>query len=91
MGKEIVPVEVESAGYHVMLGLAKVAAAVKQSLADGFQPGQDLPAIVVAAVAELPALVQHAQGVPAAFAEDKVGLIKGVNLGAYSVVSALVS
>jgi hypothetical protein len=89
MPKKNVEVELEDSGYQVMQGLAKIVAAVKQAMKDGFQPGQDLPAIVVAAVAELPGVVQNAQAVPADLAEDKLLVIKGVNLGAYDVAKAL--
>jgi hypothetical protein len=91
MPKKMIEVELEDSGFEVMQGLAKIVAEVKKALKDGFQPGQDLPALVIAAVAELPGIVVHAQSVPADLAEDKVLLLKGVNLGAYDVAKALSS
>jgi len=89
MAKETVSVEVEKSGYEVMVGLAKIVAAVKQSLADGFQPGQDLPVLIMAAVADLPAVLGAAVGVPGDLAEDKLAFVKGVNLGAYDIADVL--
>lgn len=90
MPKKIVSSEIEDSGFEVLAHAAKIVAAIKAALADGFQPGQDLPVGVVAAVAEFPAIVQNAQNVTKDFAEDKVLFIKGANLGAYEVIDALV-
>ncbi len=90
MPKKVVSSEVESSGYEVLQHLAKLTAVVKQALKDGFQPGQDLPALVVAAVAEFPAIVAAASTVAADAAEDKLALVKGANLGVYDVIDALV-
>lgn len=88
MPKKTVQSEVESSGYDLMQGLAKVVKTIKQAVADGFQPGQDLPPVVVAAVAEMPALVAAAKDVPADAAEDKLELVKGANIGVYDVIDA---
>lgn len=88
MKKEI-SVSVESSGHDVMVGLAKIAKACKEALADGFQPGSDLPVIVMEAVKELPAVIAALPAIAPDLAEDKMAFIKGVNLGAYEVVDAL--
>lgn len=46
-------------------GLAKFAAAVKQALADGWQPGTDLPALITATVADLVPALQGVDQLPA--------------------------
>lgn len=52
-----VPVKVTKEAYELGQGLAKFLKATKQALADGWQPGQDLPVLMAAAVTELvPAL-----------------------------------
>lgn len=53
-----VPVDgVAEKTYKALKDVADFVAAVQKSLADGWQPGQDLPAILTAAVSELaPAL-----------------------------------
>lgn len=49
-----VQVQVAKEMHELMDGLSEVILATKQALADGFQPGQDLPAIVLAAINKLP-------------------------------------
>lgn len=60
-----VTVEVTKEGYELSLGLAKFALAVKQALADGWQPGADMTAMMAAAMTEL---------VPALNGVDQLGL-----------------
>lgn len=38
--------------------LAKLVLVSKQAMADGFQPGMDIPAVVMAAFAELPKAIE---------------------------------
>jgi hypothetical protein len=50
-------------------GLAELFAAIKGNLADGFQPGQDLPVLITQAIAKLGPIVNSAQGILPAFKE----------------------
>lgn len=59
-----VSVEVSKEAYELGQGVAKFLASVKSSLADGWQPGMDLPAIMASAIAEL---------VPAMAGVDQLG------------------
>ena len=45
-------------------GLAKFTAALKQALADGWQPGMDLPAVITSVVADLVPALQGMDQVP---------------------------
>lgn len=53
-----VQVDVSKEMNEMMDAIVGVVEAMKQALADGFQPGQDLPAIVLAAVNLLPPALQ---------------------------------
>lgn len=49
-----VEVEVTREAHELGEAIAKIVLATKQALADGFQPGMDLPAVVMVAFNELP-------------------------------------
>jgi hypothetical protein len=51
--------------------VAEIVKATKVALADGFQPGSDIPVIVAAAWAKLPAAVAGIEMLPAELAHDK--------------------
>lgn len=53
MEKVKLEVEVAKEAYELGEGLASMVLAVKDALKDGFQPGQDLPAVVTAAFTKL--------------------------------------
>jgi len=68
-------VEVSKEAHELGLALAKLTVAVKEALKDGFQVGQDVPAIVMTAFAELPKAIEgldklddEAKASPKAFA-----------------------
>jgi len=88
MEKMKLEVEVPKEMHELMVGLAKIVKASKLALKDGFQPGQDLPAVLVAAVAELPAMVGGLDKLPEEAKEDVAGFIKAGVLGVSEVVSA---
>jgi hypothetical protein len=80
MAKQMVQVEVSKEMYELGMGLAGVVDAVKQATADGWQPGQDLPAIVVAAIAILPPALQGVDQIKGELSEDKGAFISAVAL-----------
>jgi hypothetical protein len=81
---------VEQSGYALMQHTAKLCAAWKAALADGFQPGQDIPLAVMAVIAEGPAIMGAVSAISSEVSEDKIAFAKGVNIGAYDVIEALV-
>jgi hypothetical protein len=89
MPKEMKQVEIENSGYNVMVHVGKMYAAMKQALADGFQPGMDLPVAVTTLIQEMPGLLQDAQHVAGDLAEDKELFIKGCDLGKYEIYHAI--
>lgn len=74
---------------ELMQGLAKIVLASKQALNDGFQPGQDLPAILVASVAELPEMVSGLDQLDDEFKAHPDKVLKAVAMGASDIVGAL--
>lgn len=88
MEKMKLEVEVPKEMHELMLGIAKIVKASKLALKDGFQPGQDLPAVLVAAVAELPAMVGGLDKLPEEAKSDTAGFVKAGVLGAAEIVAA---
>lgn len=87
--KKEVSVSVEQSAYEVVVGLSKIAGAVKVAMADGFQPAQDLPAIVMEAVKDLPGVMAALPSIQGDLDEDKEAFVKGVVLGAFELLAAL--
>lgn len=52
-----VQVQVSPEAYELAQALVKLVAVVKEQLKDGWQPVSDVPAVVLAAVKELPAAI----------------------------------
>lgn len=61
MQKVAVTTEVAKETYELGVGVDKFIGAVKQALADGFQPGQDIPVVLSAAIADLVPAIQGAE------------------------------
>ena len=89
MAKVSVTVEVSKELYELGQGLSKVVASVKQALADGWQPGQDLPTIAMAAYADLVPAVQGLDKAGAELAEDRSAALRAVSLGLSDVVDSV--
>lgn len=89
--KQQISVEIEKSGYDLLAHMGKLVMAVKAAMADGFQPGTDIPVIVASLVVELPTLVAAIPQVGPEFSEDKIAFIKGANIGLYEMVEPLLS
>lgn len=85
-----VQVQVAKEMHEVMDGLSEVVAAVKQALADGFQPGQDLPAIVLAAVNKLPPALEGMDKVKDELKNSPKEFINAAALGASKIMGHFV-
>lgn len=73
-----VKVKVPKETYELEQGIVKFVAACKAALDDGFQPGQDLPMILTAAIATLLPAIDGVQKLP----EEAVSAIPGmINVG----------
>jgi hypothetical protein len=80
MAKQMIEVEVAKEMYELGMGLAQVIDAVKQAMADGWQPGQDIPVIVVQAIAIIPPALAGVDQIKNELSEDKGAFISAVAL-----------
>lgn len=76
-----VEVEVSKEAYELGQGLAVFIKAAKQALNDGFQPGQDLPALMMSAMNDLLPAVQGLDQIEAEIKEDGQAFRQAVALG----------
>ena len=90
MSKKSVVCEVSESSYEIIAHTAKITAAIKAALVDGFQPGQDLPVMVTSLISELPGIIAKCPDIKSDVAEDKVAFIKGANLAAYDFVDIFI-
>lgn len=65
--------------------LEKVVAAIKASQADGFQPLQDIPAVVSAAVMALVTSVKDLGDLPVEASEDVVGVAQAIAISGFAI------
>jgi hypothetical protein len=71
---------------ELAVGLSKLVAAAKQALADGFQPTQDLPVLLVEAVRELPAMVGGLDMIDDEFKADKGKFVLALSIALDEVI-----
>jgi hypothetical protein len=81
MEKVIKQVEVMKEADELVQALVSIVKAVKTALKDGFQPGADLPAIIVSAVASLPSALEGVQKLPEEAKADPVAFTQAFVLG----------
>lgn len=89
MAKKELTVEVSKETHELAIALVGIAAATKKALADGFQPGQDIPAIVTEAWAKLPEAIQGMDQVDDEFKESKSAFIKAIGLASADLADVI--
>lgn len=72
------------------LGLAAFIGHMKAALADGWQIGQDLPAVITAALGDLVPALQGAEKIKDEVLEDKVAFANACTVTGSAVVGALI-
>jgi len=77
--KVTVQVEVSKEAYELGQGVAKFVTATKAALADGWQAGQDLPAVMSSAISDLIPALEGVQQIPDE-AQDKQALVNALYL-----------
>jgi len=87
MAKITKTVEMSKEMNELLVGVADVVGAVKQAMADGWQPGQDLPVIVMSAIAILPPAIQGVDQIKGEFAEDKAAFVAACSDGVGAIIS----
>jgi len=85
MAKVSVSVEVSKEAYELGMGLADFAGAVKSALADGWQVGSDVPAVITAALQHLVPAMNGANNLGSELAEDKAAFVQAWMLTAGAV------
>jgi len=73
-----ITIKVQKETYEMGQGIYKIIQAAKQASADGWQPGQDVPAILMTVVAELVPMVGDMDKIPAEYKEDKAAFLKSM-------------
>ena len=90
MAKKTIQVDVSDAAYGVGIQLVAFVGHVQKALADGYQPGQDIPEILKSAIADLVPIVQKVPEIPADFAADKASFFNGLMLGISGLINKFV-
>jgi len=88
MDKLVKQVEVTKEFSELWDGLAEIVKAAKLALADGFQPGQDLPVIAAQAFGSLTKAIGGLDQLPAEAKEETAAFVRGGLLGAADVIEA---
>lgn len=78
MAVKEIKVMVSERGYNLGEGLKNFILAIKQSQDDGWQPGQDLPAILSAAIADLVPVLPNIQEIANEPSEDLEAFVTGL-------------
>lgn len=84
-----VSVKVTKEAYELADGLKKFVLDIKGALADGWQPGADLPVVLSAALADLVPAVQGVEKLGDEAKADVQGFINGLVLPAEALAVAL--
>ena len=84
-----VEVDVSKESYELMAGVAGFVGVVMQCLKDGWQPGQDLPAMLAGAMANLIPAVAGVEKLPAEAMEETPEFVAAILLGGVSVYKAV--
>lgn len=87
MSKKMVSVEVEEKSYDVGQAVKNIVESAQQALADGFQPGQDVPAILTSSIMQLVTILQNAPAIPAESQEDLAAFIKSWSLAGLDIAA----
>lgn len=84
-----VQTKVSKESYELGQGVAGFVGAVKTALADGWQVGQDLPAVVAAAMGHLVPAIDGIQDLPGEAAEDAASFARAWALAGAAVYEKL--
>ena len=69
--KKTVSVEVSKESHELATGVSNIVSVVRQCLADGWQPGTDVPTVVLAVIHELGTAMQGVDKIAAEWQEDR--------------------
>lgn len=89
MSTKEVTVVVEEKAYEVGQCLVSIVSKAKAALADGFQPGQDIPVILAGSVADLLKIIGDMGSLPAESKENAGAFRKALVLSADDIAGVL--
>ncbi len=89
MSKKVVQVEVSEKAYALGQALTELVKVSKQALADGFQAGQDVPVIVLAAASQVVKVVEGINAAGDELKEDQAAFIAALGLSAKDLAGVL--
>ena len=84
--KKTVQVEVASVTYNLGQALRDFLQASRRALSDGWQPGSDLPVVLMAAYADIIPHIKEFEQIPAEAKEDVGPFLKGLSLSLEDIV-----
>ena len=90
MEKLTVSVEVSKEAYEFGVGLVNIGKSIKTALADGWQPGQDLPVIVLTAVAELPKMIEGMEDIEDEFKASPIATSRAFALAGAGIAGMFI-
>ena len=88
MSKVNVSVEVSKEAHELCMGIAKFVGDVKKAVADGWQVGTDIPAVLAAAMGDLVPAVVGAEKIPGEMVEDRVAFGMAAAVGGAAILAA---
>jgi len=75
-----IEVVVGKESHELASGITNLIDEIRKTLADGYSPGEDIPAVLMAAVQHLIPAVQGLENIPDEIEENKVAFIKTMAL-----------
>jgi len=91
MSRTSITTEVNTEAHLFGEALANFVGTIDKALEDGWQPGEDLPQILSAALTELAPQVSKFEALKGEFKTDTLYAAKAVNLSAYRIAEALLT
>lgn len=85
--KKQITVDVSASAHNVVQALKGVIDSTKKSLADGFQPGSDIPVIVGQNLTNLLTAISEAKNLPAESKEDLEAFLKAWAIGGTEIAA----
>ena len=91
MEKINVELELPKEAYELFDGTYKIVEIIKTALDDGWQPTEDLPAIVTQSIMELPKMITGLDQLPKEFKDDPAMFIKAGLISVSKIASLFIS
>jgi hypothetical protein len=86
-----IDVEVSKESYELSKGIADLIASIKLAVADGWQPGKDIPLIISEVIGRLVPALQGVEKIKDEIKEDKEAAILALLLPVVEVINSLAS